>query len=415
MKRSLIFSFLLSALIIVHAQPTDKKFNAYLFVYFTGNEKDGEQIRFALSNDGYNYRALNNNEPIISSSKISSSGGVRDPHILRCEDGKTFYMVATDMVAAKGWNSNRAMVLLKSTNLTDWQSAIINIPNAYPEFSKVDRVWAPQTIFNEQNGKYMIYWAMHQGNEPDKIYYAYANKDFSGLESAPKQLFFSPTNNACIDADIIKFKSKYHLFFKTEDQQPGIKKAVSNSLTEGYKLINDNYLQQTTVPVEGGCVFKLNNSDEWILMYDMYSSGKYQFTKSKDLGNFKVIDNEVSMNFHPRHGTVMSITSKEAAALISKWYTVEDVILSAQSSSIKKQNILLDMVGKKLYLPVEQGTILKSFNPSFITFPGITISPKSAADFTKGSVKYKVSISGKKVVIYNVELKEVNNPAPEGY
>jgi len=106
--------------------------SAYLFVYFTGNRKDEEQIRFALSSDGYNFKALNGDKPIISSEKISLSGGVRDPHILRCEDGKTFYMVATDMVCGKGWNSNRGMVLMKSTDLINWTSATVHIPTVFP-------------------------------------------------------------------------------------------------------------------------------------------------------------------------------------------------------------------------------------------------------------------------------------------
>ena len=76
-----------------------EKYTSYLFVYFIGDEKktgkDGEEIRFALSKDGYHFKALNNNQPILDSKKISLSGGVRDPHILRAEDGKTFYMVAT--------------------------------------------------------------------------------------------------------------------------------------------------------------------------------------------------------------------------------------------------------------------------------------------------------------------------------
>ena len=43
---------------------SNKKYSAYLFAYFTGNAKE-EAIRFALSNDGYNYMALNGNNPII--------------------------------------------------------------------------------------------------------------------------------------------------------------------------------------------------------------------------------------------------------------------------------------------------------------------------------------------------------------
>ena len=43
-------------------------------------------------------------------------GGLRDPHILRGEDGR-FYMVATDMRSELGWSSNRGMVLMRSDDL----------------------------------------------------------------------------------------------------------------------------------------------------------------------------------------------------------------------------------------------------------------------------------------------------------
>lgn len=304
---------------------TKNKYSSYLFVYFTASNKDEEQIRFALSDDGYNFKALNHNQPILSSEKISESGGVRDPHIMRAIDGKTFYMVATDMVAAKGWDSNRGLVLLKSTNLIDWKSSIVNVSKTFSEFKSVNRVWAPQTIYDSVKKKYMIYWSMRSGNEPDKIYYSYANKDFTALETEPKQLFFEPQNKACIDGDIIYYGGKYHLFYKAEDDYKGIKKAVSNKLTEGY-VAQDKLLQQTTDAVEGSCVFKLNNSNSWILMYDVYRKRQYQFTISDDLENFKVIDQEVTMDFHPRHGTVMSITNKEAKRLRKKWMIGTEIL-----------------------------------------------------------------------------------------
>jgi len=351
-----------------------EKYSAYLFTYFTGNNKSEEAIRFALSNDGYNYRALNKDKPVLSSAQISSTGGVRDPHILRGADGKTFYMVATDMVSANGWSSNRAMVLLKSTDLVNWTSSVVNIQKQFPGQENLLRVWAPQTIYDPAAKKYMIYFSMKHGNDPDKIYYAYANKDFTSLESTPKQLFFSPANGACIDGDIILKDGKYHLFFKTEGEGSGIKIAVSDKLTEGY-VLQDKYLQQTKDPVEGSGVFKLNNSEGYILMYDVYTKGKYQFTKSQDLQNFSVIDQEVSMNFHPRHGTVLSITAKEAEALVSKWGTADDVMLSARAKELKKINIFLDTLSKKLNLPVKAGANLSSFNPEFTTFPGVTITP----------------------------------------
>ena len=88
---------------------------SYLFTYFTGNAPEEEQICYALSDDGYNFTPLNDGMPVIKSDSIAFTGCVRDPHILRGEDGKTFYMVVTDMKSSLGWSSNRGMVLMKST------------------------------------------------------------------------------------------------------------------------------------------------------------------------------------------------------------------------------------------------------------------------------------------------------------
>ncbi|MHA6247172.1 family 43 glycosylhydrolase [Pontibacter sp. CAU 1760] len=387
--------------------------SAYLFTYFTGNRKDEEAIRFALSTDGYTYRALNGNEPVINSADISSTGGVRDPHILRGADGRTFYMVVTDMVSANGWSSNRAMVLLKSTDLVNWTSSVVNMQEQFPGNEDLLRVWAPQTIYDPEANKYMVYFSMKHGEDPDKIYYAYANKDFTGLEAAPKQLFHSPTNGASIDGDIIHKDGRYHLFFKTEGQGSGIKIATSDKLTEGYEL-QDRYVQQTQDPVEGSGVFKLNGSDEYILMYDVYTKGKYQFTKSKDLQSFTVIDEDVSMNFHPRHGTVLPITATEAARLMRKWGSATDVIASAKAGAIKQTNITFDTTSHTLHLPLKPGTNPSALDPEFMTFPGVTISPKGAQDFSKGPVAYSVTVEGQKPQVYQVTAGVAHNPVLGG-
>ena len=301
----------------------EKDLTAYLFVYFTGNSVEEEAVRYAISVDGYHYYHLNNNKPVIDSKAISSTGGVRDPHILRGDDGKTFYMVLTDMTSSKGWDSNRAMVLLKSTDLVNWKSSIVNIQTTFPGNENLKRVWAPQTIYDAKAGKYLIYFSLQYAGGPDKIYYAYANKDFTGLESAPKLLFVPKSERACIDGDIIEKDGIYHLFYKTETEKAGIKVATTTDLTSGKWTENDNYLQQTKDGVEGSSVFKLNNSDDYILMYDVYTKGRYQFTKSKDLENFTVIDNDISMDFNPRHGTILPITRSELKRLIAKWGTPE--------------------------------------------------------------------------------------------
>jgi hypothetical protein len=393
------------------------EYESYLFTYFVGNGPGEESIHYALSNDGFNYYALNNNEPIINSKEISTSGGVRDPHILRGQDGKTFYMVVTDLYVPKdGW-SNYAMILMKSTDLINWSSTKINVPNTFPkEFGKVHRVWAPQTIYDSQSKKYMVYWSMKTGDEPDKIYYAYANKDFTALETTPKQLFYSPTNSACIDGDIIYNNGKYHLFFKNEDEnKKGIMKAVSDKLTEGYVQV-DGYMDQTDEAVEGSGIFKIIDSDTYILMYDMYMKGKYQFTKSTDLLNFSVVDDEISMNFHPRHGTVIPITKKETEALIKKWGTIDkNVFLSFNSEKIKKNNVIIDDENKTIYIPAKQGTDITNFNPNFELFSGVTSSPTTSQNFSKESVNYTFTIKNKETKTYQVTVNIDHNPVLDGY
>jgi hypothetical protein len=390
-----------------------QKFSDYLFVYFTGNQKAEEAIRFAISTDGYHYRALNSNNPVLSSAEISSTGGVRDPHILRGADDKTFYMVATDMVSALGWSSNRAMVLLKSTDLIHWTSSVVNIQKRFAGNENLLRVWAPQTIYDDSAKKYVVYFSMKHGEDADKIYYSYVNKDFTDLETEPKQLFYNPENTACIDGDIEMKDGKYYLFFKTEDRQPGIKIAVSTHLTHGYVMQSNDYVQQTKSPVEGAGTFRLNDGSGYVLMYDMYTSGRYQFTKTTDFKNFSVIDEDVTMNFHPRHGTVMPITTAETERLVRQWLLPDDIITNVSSSQIKKINIVFDTVARRLILPVRPGTHLKNFNPGFLKFPGVAIQP-SSQDFTSGPVQYKVTVAGKGSQTYSVVAKEMHNPALVG-
>ncbi|MCL6218091.1 family 43 glycosylhydrolase [Zunongwangia pacifica] len=392
----------------------ESEYTAYLFTYFTGNGDGEEAIRYAISKDGYNFYALNNNEPIISSNEISLSGGVRDPHILRKEDGSGYYMVVTDLLSQKGW-TNTAMTLLTSDDMVSWSSSIIDIPQTYPEFSKVMRVWAPQTIYDAAAKKYMVYFSMLEPGSYDKIYYAYVNEDFTGLESAPKQLFFNPNKKASIDGDIIKKDGKFYLFYKTEgDQDKGIKVAISDSLTSGYKAEPGN-VDQTDKAVEGSGVFKLINSEDYILMYDVYMDGSYQFTKSSDLKNFEIVDEDISMNFHPRHGTVMPITIKELQRLLNAFPSDDLVgVTGASNSAIKKNNIVIKSDENTIYLPVKYGTDISNFNPEFKTLPGVAVSPEGAQDFSNGPVAYDIS-TGDETKTFQVTVAVANNPVVEGY
>lgn len=191
---------------------------------------------------------------------------------------------------------------------------MVNIQKKYPNQGNLKRVWAPQTVYDPQVSKYMVYWSMKHGDGPDIIYYAYANPEFTDIEGEPKVLFNPADGKSCIDGDIVYHDGTFYMFYKTEGHGNGIRVAKTKSLTSGQWQESPEYKQQTTDAVEGAGTFKLIGQDKYILMYDVYMKGKYQFTETTDLDNFKVVDNDVTMDFHPRHGTVIPITRAEPDA-----------------------------------------------------------------------------------------------------
>ncbi|MBO4800884.1 MAG: family 43 glycosylhydrolase [Bacteroidaceae bacterium] len=338
-------------------------FTGYLFAYFEGGGDKNlqEQLRFAVSEDARNWYALNGNRPIIASDSISESGGIRDPHILRGEDG-CYYIVATDMMVAKnGWKENPGIVLMKSKDLINWTHGKINLGRDWPAFSDAYWVWAPQTIYDRKAKKYMIYFTLQRTGDGRKsliTYYAYANKDFTAFESEPKQLFAAKYGS--IDNDIIYYDGKYHLFYigNTKDEngkevKNGIQQAFSKKLTgpwkEDFKYL-DAYAG-TRTHVEGSSVFRLNSqalaphsapegatapsktaskgkeapsgavggAPTWVLMYDLYSSGRYEYQTSTDLINWTAEPQSFRKDFFPRHGSVISVTQEELERVQQKW------------------------------------------------------------------------------------------------
>lgn len=332
--KKMITLLLLTVTISVWSAPKPAKtpFAGYLFAYFEGSGEPmkQEQLRFAISQDAKTWYALNGNQPIIASDTISESGGIRDPHILRGEDGN-YYIVATDMFTVKnGWKENPGIVMLKSADLVHWTHSKIVLAKDFEEhFADAYWVWAPQTIYDRSVGKYMIYFTLQRtGDNRQSLvtYYAYANKDFTGFESEPRVLFRS--KYGCIDNDIIERNGVFHMFYKGnikdasgKEVQNGIQQATSKKLLgpwkEDFKFI-DAYANSNT-GVEGSGVFKLNDRDEYVLMYDLYGSGRYEYQTSKDLKTFSEKPLSFKKDFFPRHGTVCSVTAEELERLQRQW------------------------------------------------------------------------------------------------
>ncbi|SEA07063.1 Glycosyl hydrolases family 43 [Arachidicoccus rhizosphaerae] len=316
-----------------HAQNEPARENkpdaGYLFAYFEGKGTNQEALRFAVSQDAVHWKALNNNNPVIGSDSISATGGIRDPHILRGEKADGYFLVATDMNTRKnGWDYNPGIVMLHSKDLLNWSHSKIELSKQYPKkFANIKWVWAPQTIFDPKVNKYLVYFTVRfKDNEKLDFYAAYANKDFSGFEGTPK-LLFSPEFGG-IDADIIYKNGLYHFFFKGNTKNAagkeiknGIKQATSQKLWGPWKELPgyiDAFADKDT-SVEGSSVFKLNDKDSYVLMYDLYGVGKYAYQTSADLNNFSKEPAYFTKDFNPRHGSVISISKAEARLLQSKW------------------------------------------------------------------------------------------------
>ena len=122
----------------------------YLFSYFLGNEPDEERVCLALSEDGYHFKPLNGNKPVIV--QTTGTKCCRDPFIIRDINGG-FYMIATDMKSSDGWCSNHGVVSWHSDDLINWTDETAVDFHIYPETENADKIWAPEALYDKSRGE----------------------------------------------------------------------------------------------------------------------------------------------------------------------------------------------------------------------------------------------------------------------
>ncbi|MEL0455905.1 glycoside hydrolase family 43 protein [Flavobacteriaceae bacterium SZ-1-7] len=315
--------------------------SAYLMVYF---KDDDHSLHLALSTDGKSFADINKGKAIVAGDTIASQKGIRDPHISRDPDG-AFYVVMTDLHIfgkEKGyrdtqwerpgekydWGNNRGFVLMKSYDLINWTHSNFLFDEAFEGFEDIGCAWAPQAIYDPQEDKMMVYFTMRMGHGLTKLYYAYANKEFSELITKPKLLFEYPDETIqLLDADITLMPDgRYCMMYVAQERPIGVKMAVSNYINKGYEYIPD-WIDKEPGSCEAPNVWKRLDSDKWILMYDIYSISPHNFgfVETTDFKTFKEIGhfNESEMkttNFtSPKHGAVIHLTKTEALRLANHW------------------------------------------------------------------------------------------------
>ncbi len=315
-----------------YAYPAYSTEGAYLFCYFVGNEVSEQTLHFAVSTDGYHFKALNNNEAVIK--QQLGTGCVRDPYILKGNDENgtpCYYIIATDMNAMDGWLSNHALITWKSYDLVNWIDETVIDIRQFEGFETTNRAWAPQAIWDDSVGMYMVYWANSTAeNDCAGHYYAYT-KDFKTFETEPEVLFgrwneVQPEtgevlNVQCIDGDIIYNEKDgyYYLYFK-EDLTQKIAYVKSENLTGPY---NTDYTicSLNWHGVEGSSMYRINGTDAWMMIMDEYGQGTFFGQMTRDFKTFRRFQRSSMSIDHlrPRHGSVVSISEAEYKTLIDNY------------------------------------------------------------------------------------------------
>lgn len=296
------------------ATPAKSNGSKYLFCYFLGNEPDEERVCFAVSEDGYHFTPLNDNKPVILQQLGTKC--CRDPFILRDVNGG-FYIVATDMRCTLGWSSNYAIVTWHSDDLIHWDNETVIDFHSFDVTKSADRIWAPEALFDSKRGEYMVYYSVHNADSEKalSIWYSYT-KDFKSF-TPPCELFAPQSGKDAIDADIVERDGKFYMTYKDENEKT-VCQVVADDILGPYKEIGDISITCTDKNVEGNCMYNIAGTNTYVVIMDLYSDGGYWMQQSDDMQNYlPVSSKDFSMDFHPRHGSMMHITDDEYNRLLT--------------------------------------------------------------------------------------------------
>jgi hypothetical protein len=300
-------------------------FTGYLFVYFTGEQVDGEQVYFSVSDDGLHWKDLNNGKPALRSEV--GEKGVRDPFIIRSVDGSKYYIIATDLriEAGKGWGvaqyeGSKSLVVWESDDLIHWsKEQLVEVG-----VKEAGCVWAPEAIYNEKTKDYLVFWASmvkEEGDEnPKQRIYCSSTKDFGHFSKAIKYI---ERENHIIDTTIIKDKGVYYRISKDETTK-NIKIDQGTDLLDGpFTAVKAPQLEKIN-GVEGPAAFLLNGTDQWCLMVDQFATnGGYMPLISENLarGEFRVLEPDTYDlgSTKKRHGSILNLTIQEYQRLLEKY------------------------------------------------------------------------------------------------
>lgn len=295
-----------------------QKKSYYLFTSFRDNGQDG--LHLALSEDGYIWKPLKNDQSFLKPQINHPDNLMRDPAIKQGPDG-TFHMVWT-----VSWNGKNGKLVgySSSKDLINWTPQ-----KAIPVMEKdtaVRNVWAPELFYDKKQKDWIIIWSstvkgkfeedttnLSENKYTHRFYYV-RTKDFQHFSET--RLYYDPGFN-CIDATLLEDKGKFYLFLKDERLKPvkkNLRIAVGDTPIGPFKDLSEPF---TISWIEGPSAIKIR--DEFYVYFDHYTKPHYYGAyRSKDLNDWQEVSAQMSFPKGMRHGSVIEISKKMANKLLSE-------------------------------------------------------------------------------------------------
>lgn len=299
----------------LHAAPA-----GFLFATFKSEGPLGEQVYFAVSEDGRRWTALNDGEPVL----VSDLGerGVRDPYLLRSHDGESFYLIATDLSIHRNGDWGRAVragshcvVIWESPDLVAWSEP--RLVEVAPDDAGC--TWAPEAVYDEATGDYLLFWASTTERDDFAKHRIWAarTKDFRQF-SDPFIFIEKPTT--VIDTTIVRDGDAYYRFTKDEKYK-AITMEQAERIAGPWRDMPDFSLARLR-GYEGPACYLIEPAADgrppaWGLILDHYARGRgYQPYVTRDLASGQFDEAEdFQFPFRFRHGSVLPVSADELERL----------------------------------------------------------------------------------------------------
>ncbi|MDE7347435.1 MAG: carbohydrate-binding protein [Muribaculaceae bacterium] len=331
----------------------------YLYTYMNSEKEITNMALGSKEGMGKSFEQLLDGEEIFNTAELATiEGGTRDAYLGRGRNEHEYFMTTTDMCNANSgmWN-NFGIDLLRSNDLVHWESSVFDFrkgksifsdkdatTDCYKtdeEYAKIDRVWAPQFIWdataNNGEGAYLVYYSLLSGNEwdrYDRIYYSYADKEFKTLTQP--RLLLDP-GVSLIDADIVynDYDGLYHMLVKrsgTSTANTGIYEYTSSALTGAEWKEIGRMENQNTTSIEAPTQIRRINEDVYNMYFMRYDvEYSYKVADMDHDGLKSGLPVRVAGTGAFQHGSVIYI-DKDEYDMLQLYSTVKGLLRQAKAA-----------------------------------------------------------------------------------